>query len=285
MNILIALLPSIIWGVMPILVNKIGGKPIQQSIGTAGGCFIFGTIIYLLVRPEMSQTLIIGCILSGLAWSVGQLMQYKSYVMLGTSKAFALSISFEMILNSLVAVLIFHEWVTPFQLILGFSSIAIVIVGGIMTSYSDQKEKSTDYKRGVLVVLCAAIGFVLWNSAIKYVNADGLPAVLPQSVGMLAGTLVLGFISERSVKKFDKTTLRLLFTGLFYSLANFSLIYSNKLNGVAIAYTLAQLCLVVETILGITVLHEQKSKAELRHSILGVAFITLGCIMVGFTSM
>lgn len=32
MNILIALLPSIIWGVMPILVNKIGGKPIQQSI-------------------------------------------------------------------------------------------------------------------------------------------------------------------------------------------------------------------------------------------------------------
>ena len=168
---------------------------------------------------------------------------------------------------------------------MGFSSIAIVIVGGIMTSYSDQKEKSTDYKRGVLVVLCAAIGFVLWNSAIKYVNADGLPAVLPQSVGMLAGTLVLGFISERSVKKFDKTTLRLLFTGLFYSLANFSLIYSNKLNGVAIAYTLAQLCLVVETILGITVLHEQKSKAELRHSILGVALITLGCIMVGFTSM
>ena len=74
MNILIALLPSIIWGVMPILVNKIGGKPIQQSIGTAGGCFIFGTIIYLLVRPERSQTLIIGCILSGLAWSVGQLM-------------------------------------------------------------------------------------------------------------------------------------------------------------------------------------------------------------------
>ena len=50
---------------------------------------------------------------------------------------------------------------------------------------------------------------------------------------------------------------------------------------VAIGYTMAQLCLVIETILGLLFLHEKKTPAELKHSIAGAVFITLGCILVG----
>ena len=46
---------------------------------------------------------------------------------------------------------------------------------------------------------------------------------------------------------------------------------------------MAQLCLVIETLLGFAILkeHKQKTRSELVHSILGAAFITAGCIMVG----
>ena len=49
----------------------------------------------------------------------------------------------------------------------------------------------------------------------------------------------------------------------------------------AIGYTMAQLCLAIETILGFLFLHEKKTPAELKHSIAGAVFITLGCILVG----
>ena len=39
MNVVVALIPALLWGLVPLLVVKIGGEPIQQ-LGTAFGCGI-----------------------------------------------------------------------------------------------------------------------------------------------------------------------------------------------------------------------------------------------------
>ncbi len=283
MNIVIALIPALLWGLTPLLVGKIGGKPIQQQLGTALGCGIFATAIYLIMRPEATKAVIIGCIVSGAAWSVGQLMQYTAYTVLGTSTAFALSISFEMVLNAIVAVAVFHEWEGPFEICLGVVAVAAVVIGGRLTVYTEEKE-TRDIKKGMLILLIGAFGFVTWNAAVRVVDASGLPAVLPQAVGMVLGSLILScFVREQPVERFRPTTFKQIIPGLVYACANFALIYSNMLNGIAIGYTMCQLCLVIETILALTVFHEKKTKSELVHMISGVVLITLGCIMIGFT--
>ncbi|MBS6372426.1 MAG: hypothetical protein KH440_10565 [Oscillospiraceae bacterium] len=74
MNVVVALIPALLWGLVPLLVVKIGGEPIQQ-LGTAFGCGIFAVAIYLFARPEATVPVMIGCVISGIGWSVGQLMQ------------------------------------------------------------------------------------------------------------------------------------------------------------------------------------------------------------------
>ena len=99
----------------------------------------------------------------------------------------------------------------------------------------------------------------------------------------MLGSLILSLFVGKDVKKFGSDTAKQMIPGIIYAAANFSLIFSNQLNGVAVGYTMAQLCLVIETLLGFAILkeHKQKTRSELVHSILGAAFITAGCIMVG----
>lgn len=285
MNFLIGLLPAFFWGLTPVLVNKLGGKPINQQLGTSFGCGILAVVLLLLrlYQPSYTVPFLVGCLISGLAWSVGQLCQYTSYVILGTSKAFALSISIEMVLNAIVGVAVFHEWTTGRQIIFGLTAIALVIIGGNLTVYESEKG-SSDLKQGFLTLLLGACGFCVWNYALRVVEADGFSPLLPQSTGMILGSLVLSFLFGKDIKKFDATTFKQIIPGLIYAAANASLVISNQRNGVAIGYTMAQLCLVMETLFGIFILKEKKTPDELKHSIAGAAFITAGCIMVGFVA-
>ena len=198
-------------------------------------------------------------------------------------RAKALSISIEMVLNAIVGVLIFHEWTTANQIMLGLGAIACVILGGNLTAFSSDKSGASkaQLKKGLITLTIGACGLCIWNYALRVVNADGLQAVFPQAVGMVIGSLVLSLFVGKDAKKFDKSTFKQMIPGLIYAAANFSLIFSNQINGVAIGYTMAQLCLVIETILGLLFLHEKKTPAELKHSIAGAVFITLGCILVG----
>ena len=48
MNILIGLIPALFWGILPLCVSKIGGKPTQQIMGTTMGVLLMGIATSLL---------------------------------------------------------------------------------------------------------------------------------------------------------------------------------------------------------------------------------------------
>lgn len=281
MRIIVALIPAFLWGFLPIVVNKFGGKPIQQQLGTAFGCGIAGVLVYIIARPEVTTEVFIGCLISGVEWSLGQLCEYKGYVIVGTSKAFALSISLQMLLNSFCGAFLFNEWTTSRQLLLGFSAIILVIIGGNVTAYTKDKADFSALKKGLLTLGLGSIGYVVWNYSIAFVKAEGIAAVFPQAIGMVLGSLLLSLFEPKDIKKFAPITFKLIVPGFLYAGANIGLIFSNKLNGVAVGYTMAQLCLVVEIILGFLLLHEHKNKKEMAQTVIGAAFIVAGCIMVG----
>lgn len=284
MDLLVAVIPAIMWGINPTLVGKIGGKPIQQQIGTALGALVFAVVVFLITSPAITVTVVIGSMISGMFWSFGQLLQYKSFQVLGTSKAFAISTGLNLVFNSLFGVIVFGEWNTSINLILGFSALAVIVLGSSLTSYSDDKEKS-DLKKGVIILIIAAIGFTAYSCSPRFVNAEGIQAVFPQAVGMTIGSLVLSIFESKDIKKFDSVTFKNIIPGLTWSIANIALIYANQLNGVAIGFTLSQMCVAVSTICSLTILHEQKSKKELKYTVIGVVLVIIGCIMIGFTKM
>lgn len=55
-DILIALVPALMWGTLPLVVSKIGGSTEQQIIGTTLGALIFAIITFFFVSPELSTT-------------------------------------------------------------------------------------------------------------------------------------------------------------------------------------------------------------------------------------
>ena len=73
MNILIGLLPAIIWGLLPLAITRfVKGGPLVQITGIGIGTTIVAIITTIIVRPELPGTLgLILCFLSGLTWMIG----------------------------------------------------------------------------------------------------------------------------------------------------------------------------------------------------------------------
>ena len=57
MYILFSLLPALFWGLLPLAVAKVGGRPIQQIIGTTVGTFLVASLVFLVQRPEIGQSI------------------------------------------------------------------------------------------------------------------------------------------------------------------------------------------------------------------------------------
>lgn len=54
LTIIIALLPVMGWGLMPIVANLKKSSPHEQLLGTSISAFIFSTIITLVIHPEIT---------------------------------------------------------------------------------------------------------------------------------------------------------------------------------------------------------------------------------------
>mgnify|MGYP003684570819 CR=1 FL=1 len=47
LNILIALAPAFFWGILPLVVSRVGGTPVQQIIGTTVGTLLVLSLIHI----------------------------------------------------------------------------------------------------------------------------------------------------------------------------------------------------------------------------------------------
>lgn len=52
MGFLIGLLPALFWGFTPVLVSKLGGKPINQQLGTSFGCAVLALAVLIIFRAR-----------------------------------------------------------------------------------------------------------------------------------------------------------------------------------------------------------------------------------------
>ncbi|MBN7275350.1 glucose transporter GlcU [Ligilactobacillus pobuzihii] len=285
MGILIGLVPALGWGLQALVMQKIGGKYTNKTLGMALTTIVFGIAAYFYLRPEMTAALLWGSILSGLSWSLGQILQTKSFDLLGVSTAMPVSTGEQLVLTTLLGAIALQEWTHAWQYFVGLPAIAIIVLGVAFTTVEDNKTEkggSSNLKKGMLILIISSIGQAGYAVLPRVFDLNGGDVLLPQSIAMTAGVMLLSSF-EKDNDMFGKKTWQNMLTGICFSVANVGLLFSNQINGVAVGFTLSQLNVVVSTIGGIWFLHEVKTKHEMKYTMWGLALVVLGAVLIGIT--
>lgn len=275
-------IPALAWGILPLAVSKIKGKPVNQIFGTTVGTLIVAVLALPMIKTAIDAKTFMLAALAGAFWVIGQLGQYTSYARVGVSETMPISTGLQLIGTSLVGVTMFGEWPTANAKLWGFIGIALLIVGAIFTSFSDKNtsEGSEKNQVGTLIMLVlTTFGYIIYNSIPKAMTASGLAIFFPESLGMVIAVLVYMLASGNAKEFTNKSSWQSLLSGFIFAIAAIGYILSVKDNGVNTAFVVSQLSVVISTLGGMLFLHETKSKKGYIFTLVGLALILVGAIL------
>ena len=284
MNILIALLPALFWGILPLVVSRTGGTPSQQIVGTTGGTLLVSIVVAFFMPPQLSAAVFGYAFVSGACWAFGQMNQYRSFGQIGVSNAMPISTGMQLVSTSLVGVLAFGEWPSAQEKLVGFAAIALIVLGIYLTTRQEGAgHKGVDMKAGVITLLVSTVGYVGYSYFPRVANVNGQDAFLPQAVGMVVSALVMSLL-VRDSRPFSRKTVQNLLGGFIFAAAALSYLVSTYRNGIATGFTLSQMNVVLATLGSIYILGEKKTPKEMRHVLAGLVLVVIGGVMIGLNA-
>lgn len=282
MGIFIALLPALGWGIMPILIGKIGGERTNQILGTGIGSLIVGLVVHFAFSTSsISWPVFLISLASGAFWVIGQTGQYRSFEIMGVSETMPITTGFQLIGTSVIGVLAFGEWPGTTNKLIGVGALILLIIGAYLTSINDNKSGNSQVIKGIMVLLPTSIGYWVYSSLPKMVDASGLSIFFPQMLGVFLGALIYVLTHDRQVITEKKSWLTTI-VGIVFAISALIYIFSAQENGVATAFVFTQLNVIVATLGGMLILREKKSPREFRFTIAGLVLIVVGSIITGF---
>ena len=282
MNIIIALLPAIGWGIMPWIVNKVpASKPANQILGVGLGATLVGIIVTIAKQPATSLPVFLISLLSGAFWTIGQIGQFISFTRIGVSKTMPISTGLQLVGNTLIGALIFSEWHSQNDFLFGSIALSIIIVGVILTAYTekDANESKKATKKDFLFLILTTVGYLVYSAFPKTISANAESMFLPQTLGILLGAIIYLLFSKQQVAFKQKASYLDIFAGIAFGIAAYTYIISAQLNGVTNAFIYGQLSVIISTLGGMTLLGEKQEGKELLTTLAGLALIVVGAVL------
>lgn len=282
MNIVVGLAPAVFWGILPLFLRKVGGGSFRsQLVGTALGILIVAAAIHVACGYHAPVGVWVPFLLSGFCWSFGQAGQYHCYERLGVSVTMPASTALQVIGNSLIGGLFFHEWDGLHDIALSLGAVVLIVVGVFAANGRGARGGSATGRariRDWAVLVASTAGYWLYSAFPLTVSVDSkLEGFLPQALGMLTAAVLIGLPRARDIV--DGASMRNIGGGLIFSVAAATYLISMTLNGMVNAFVLSQLNVVVSTLTGAIVLRETP-----REKIPGIA-IGLAILLAGATLM
>lgn len=280
MDLIIALLPALLWGSVVLINVKVGGSPYEQIMGTVLGAFLIGLGTYFIVHPDLNMKILIIGMISGAFWALGQGNQLRSVDLIGVSRTMPISTGMQLVGTTLISVLFFHEWKTSTAVMLGIASLVLLIGGVLLTSLKGDKnqEGEGNYKKALPILLISSIGYITYVVIGQFFGVEGWDALFPQSIGMVIGGLLLSFKHHPETKAIGKNIL----PGIIWALGNMAMFYSQPKVGVATSFSFSQMLVVVSTLGGIFILKEQKTKKQYIGIAVGIVLIIAAAFLLGY---
>ena len=227
--------------------------------------------------------------LGGLIWAVICLCAFTGTKHIGMAKAFGIWAPMNIIVSIIAGAIMFGEFVNTGMrnlLLLGVAVI-IIIAGVLLIIFSKGGGKTGSDKRAFTLGLLGAVGAgILWGIyyiPIKMSQLSLWIAAFPLAVGIFVGSALLVALSRQSVALDSRMDyLRALATGALWSAGNYGMLLLVGELGAGKGYTLAQLSVVVNALMGIYVLKDPQPKTRAATlTLIGCVFATVGGILLG----
>lgn len=225
----------------------------------------------------------------GLVWSVSGFLAFTATNRLGMARAFGIWAPVNVIVSILWGALLFGELleVTPQTRILLGLALLVNLAGVLMIIFAKGFGGQSTAGANFLVGLLSALGAgVLWGSyfiPIQISAASLWVTTFPLSVGIFAGSLILVAMTQQPIQLNSRSdTLRVLATGLLWGIGNYGMLLLVDALGAGRGFTISQLGVVVNGLIGVYLLHDPhpKSRAALL-TLIGCVFATIGGILLG----
>lgn len=281
MNLIIALIPGLAWGLLPVITVFIGGDIKKQMLGIGFGTTLFAILLNLTNTFSYDLSTILVGLATGMAWTVGFFYQLNAIKIIGVSKTSPISNGSQLILATLFSVIFFKEWSSFYQIFLGSLAIILIAIGMKISSFNEQEKTFSyvEYKLALKYISISTLCFVTYVVGVQVFEVDKFTVILPQALG-IAIVASLVFKIKNIKNHIDFHLLKCFIPGFMFFLGNICILYSYDNFGVAISFGLAQINIVVSTLSSIIILREYKTKKEFKYISIGLTTIMLGCLLL-----
>lgn len=233
-------------------------------------------------------------VLGGLIWSLSGWSAFIGTNRLGMAKAFGIWAPMNIVVAIVWGVVLFGEFLDTNMktLILAILSFLLIIGGILMIIFAggDRSEgkKTAINLPGLFGAMGAGIGFATYFIPIQigtanYPDFNMWIGTLPLSIGMFAGSAILMVISKSS-PKLEKGShyARVMSTGILWGIGNYGALAMMEIIGTGRGFTIAQLCVVVNALIGVYILKEPNPKSRAaKLTLVGVIVAMVGAVIIG----
>lgn len=286
--ILIGLGPLIGWGLFPTIASKFGGKPVNQIIGATVGTLIFAIVFFASTSHSFPTGMdLFFALLSGAGWSFGQIMTFKAFEYVGSSRAMPVTTAFQLLGASLWGVFALGNWPGVTNKIIGFIALIVILIGARMTVWDEHPEATNSklLRKAVVILLIGEIGYWLYSAAPQATDIGGKAAFLPQAIGMVILAVIYGLMNMKESNPFTmKVTWLQIISGFFFAFAALTYLISAQpnMNGLATGFVLSQTSVVLATLTGIYFLNQRKTSKEMLVTVIGLVLILVAATVTVF---
>lgn len=279
---LIGLGPLLGWGLFPTIASKIGGRPVNQILGTSLGTLIFAAIFSMINGLAFPAGMdLFFSILSGVGWACAQIITFKCFTMIGSSRAMPVTTAFQLLGASLWGVFFLGNWPGATAKLLGAFALVLIMIGAKMTFWSETEsaESAGIMKKAVLLLAVGEIGYWAYSAAPQATAIDGMHAFLPQAIGMVIVAVIYSAVvtikGGETSPFIEAVSYKQIFSGFFFAFAALTYLISAQpdMNGLATGFILSQTSVVLATLTGIWFLGQKKTAKEMTVTIIGLVLI------------
>ncbi|AXV41179.1 DMT superfamily drug/metabolite transporter [Staphylococcus sp. M0911] len=285
---LIGLGPLIGWGLFPTIASKFGGKTVNQIIGATVGTLIFAFVFFISTGHGFPTGMdLFFALLSGAGWSFGQIMTFKAFEYVGSSRAMPVTTAFQLLGASLWGVFALGNWPGVTNKIIGFLALVVILIGAWMTVWSEHPEATNKnlLRKAVVILIIGEIGYWLYSAAPQATDIGGKAAFLPQAIGMVIVAVIYGLMKMKNGNPFtNKVTWLQIISGFFFAFAALTYLISAQpnMNGLATGFVLSQTSVVLATLTGIYFLNQRKTSKEMLVTVIGLVLILVAATVTVF---
>lgn len=285
---LIGLGPLLGWGLFPTIASKFGGRPVNQIFGATVGTLIFAIILAVVkgIGIPGGMALIFSIIL-GAGWAFGQIITFKAFGLVGSSRAMPITTAFQLLGASLWGVFALGNWPGIANKMIGFVALIVILVGARMTVWSEKSEQeySQNLRKAVVLLLIGEIGYWVYSAAPQATDIGGLKAFLPHAIGMVIVAVIYALMNMNKGNAFkEAVSWKQIISGFFFAFAALTYLISAQpnMNGLATGFVLSQTSVVLATLTGIFFLNQKKTPKELMITIVGLVLILIAASVTVF---